>query len=124
MRPLLTAALLALATAAAHAQLAPATQAQIAQIAAETLKTTGVPSASIGIVQNGRIVYTRAFGLANTTPPKPAQPEYAYPIGSISKQFTATAVLLLQQQGKLSIDDPVARYFPNSPARKTLSCAT
>ena len=86
-------------------------EAKIADIANKVLHDTGVPSASIGIVQNGRI-YTGAFGLARIKPEKAAEPKMAYPIGSISKQFTATAVLLLQQEGKLSIDDPVAKYFP------------
>jgi D-alanyl-D-alanine carboxypeptidase len=96
----------------AQAQITHDTELKIADIASKVLQTTGVPSASIGVVQNGKIVYTGAFGLASIKPEKAAEPSMAYPIGSISKQFTATAVLLLQQQGKLSIDDPVAKYFP------------
>jgi D-alanyl-D-alanine carboxypeptidase len=96
----------------AQAQITHDTELKIADIANKVLQATGVPSASIGVVQNGKIVYTGAFGLASIHPEKPAEPTLAYPIGSISKQFTATAVLLLQQQGKLSIDDPVAKYFP------------
>ncbi len=95
-----------------HAQLPADTEAKVAAIATKVLADTGVPSASVGIVQNGAIVYTHAFGMANLKPAKPADAAMAYPIGSISKQFTATAALLLQQQGKLSIDDPVAKYFP------------
>ena len=108
---LLVVALLAVTTAA-NAQLSSETETKVAAIANKVLHETGVPSASIGIVQNGRIVYTGAFGLASIQPEKPAEPTMAYPIGSISKQFTATAVLLLQQQGKLSIYDPVSKYFP------------
>jgi CubicO group peptidase (beta-lactamase class C family) len=111
MRLLLAATLLALATTA-RAQLSADTESRIADIATKVLHDTGVPSASVGVVQNGQIVYTHAFGLANITPPRPAEASMAYPIGSISKQFTATAVLLLQQQGKLSIDDPVGKYYP------------
>jgi CubicO group peptidase (beta-lactamase class C family) len=95
------------------AQLSSETAQQVADIATKTLHSTGVPSASIAIVEHNRIVYAHAFGLANVTPPKPATAAMAYPIGSISKQFTANAILLLQQRGKLSIDDPVAKYFPN-----------
>ena len=95
------------------AELAPEQAQQVADIAAKTLHDTGVPSAAIAIVEHNRVVYTHAFGLANVTPPKPATAEMAYPIGSISKQFTANAILLLQQRGKLSIDDPVSKYFPN-----------
>ena len=86
---------------------------QIETAARDTLKETGVPSASVAILRGDRVVYEGAFGLAHVSQPEiPAEPSMAYPIGSISKQFTATAILLLQQQGKLSVDDPVAKYFP------------
>lgn len=111
MRLILAAAFFA-TTLAAHAQLSPETEARIAEAATQVLHETGVPSASVAIVQNGKLAYSHAFGLANITPPKTATAAMAYPIGSISKQFTAVAVLLLQQQGKLSIDDPVSKYFP------------
>jgi D-alanyl-D-alanine carboxypeptidase len=93
-------------------QLDPATEAQVAAIATAVLHETGVPSASVGIFSHGKL-YAHAFGMARIAPPLPASAEMAYPVGSISKQFTATAVLLLQEQGKLSIDDPVAKYFPD-----------
>ena len=112
MRLLFATAFFIVVPLALHAQLSPDTEAKIAAIASDTLQQTGVPSASVGIVQNGKIVYTHAFGLANITPPKPATPQMAYPIGSISKQFTAQAALLLQQEGKLSLDDKVSKYFP------------
>jgi CubicO group peptidase (beta-lactamase class C family) len=96
----------------AVAQLTPETEAKVAAIAAKVLHETGVPSASVGIVEGGQVVYAHAFGMARVDPPLPASADMAYPIGSISKQFTSTAVLLLQEQGKLSIDDPVAKYFP------------
>ncbi len=112
MRPFFPLVLLAVVTASAHAQLSTDTEAKVAAIANHVLEETGVPSASVGIVQDGKVVYTHAFGLANITPPRPAEPSMAYPIGSVSKQFTAAAVLLLQQQGKLSINDTVGKYFP------------
>jgi CubicO group peptidase (beta-lactamase class C family) len=113
MRNFLAVALFLSASLTCSAQLSPQTQQQVADIANTTLKSTGVPSASVAIVENNRVVYTHAFGLAEVTPPKPATADMAYPIGSISKQFTANAILLLQQRGKLSIDDPVSKYFPN-----------
>ena len=112
MRLLLTAALLAASTAAHSQQLPPATAAKIATLTQKVLTDTGVPSASIGIVQANHIAYTQAFGLARVSPPAPASAATAYPIGSISKQFTATAILILQQQGKLSLQDPVSKFFP------------
>ncbi|MGH9561891.1 MAG: serine hydrolase domain-containing protein, partial [Terracidiphilus sp.] len=75
-----------------------------------------MPSASIAIVQHGKLVYTHAYGSARlataTSPAVPATPEMRYSIGSISKQFTAAAILLLQEQGKLNLDDPVGKYIP------------
>jgi D-alanyl-D-alanine carboxypeptidase len=90
----------------------PALKARIDHIAADVLKQRGVPSASVAVVQGGKIVYTHAYGLARIHPDLPATPEMRYSIGSISKQFAATAILLLQEQGKLTLDDPVGNYVP------------
>ncbi|MGH9422738.1 MAG: serine hydrolase domain-containing protein, partial [Thermoanaerobaculia bacterium] len=76
------------------------------------LRTTGVPSASVAVVQHGRMVYAKAYGYARLDPQTPATASDRYGIGSISKQFTASAVLLLQQEGKLRLDDPVGKYIP------------
>jgi D-alanyl-D-alanine carboxypeptidase len=76
------------------------------------LAKTGVPSASVGIVQGGKIVFTRGYGHARLEPPIAATADMHYAIGSISKQFTAACLLLLQEEGKLTIDDPIAKYFP------------
>jgi D-alanyl-D-alanine carboxypeptidase len=78
-----------------------------------TLAETGVPSASIAIVQAGAITYLQAYGDGRVEPRQPALPSMRYSIGSISKQFTAAAILLLAEQGKLSLDDPVSRFVPN-----------
>jgi CubicO group peptidase (beta-lactamase class C family) len=86
---------------------------KIDTIARRALASTGVPSASVAVVQDGKITYLQAYGQARLAPPTPARPEMRYSIGSISKQFTATAILLLAEQGKLSLDDPVGRYVPN-----------
>jgi CubicO group peptidase (beta-lactamase class C family) len=90
----------------------PAIKARIDRIAAQVLEQTGVPSASIAVVQHGKLAYTHAYGLAHLDPRTPATPEMRYSIGSVSKQFTATAILMLQEQGKLSLDDAVGKYVP------------
>lgn len=81
-----------------------------------TLRRTDVPSASIAIVRDGRIVYVKAYGAARLHPLTPATTETRYAIGSVSKQFTATAILLLAQDGKLALDDPIERYIPGLSA--------
>jgi D-alanyl-D-alanine carboxypeptidase len=90
------------------------------------MEATGVPSASVGAVQGGKIVYTAAFGQARLPAADgpggtggtdkggglAATPEMHYAIGSISKQFTTACILLLAESGKLTLDDPVSRWFP------------
>ena len=99
-------------TLSCAAQLTPDIATKIDAAAQKILIETGVPSASVGIVQNGKIAYSKAYGLAHINPNVPATSAMAYPIGSISKQFTATAILILQQDGKLQLDDPVSKFFP------------
>src|SRR6267154_270652 len=99
--------------ALAQGQLSPDLREKIDKIASEALAKSGVPSASIAIIKNGRLVYVKAYGDARLEPRMPATPEMRYSIGSISKQFTATAILLLQEQGKLSLDDKVAKFIPD-----------
>lgn len=90
----------------------PALKARIDAIAQGVLVQRGVPSASVAVVQGGKLVYTHAYGLAHISPNKSATPEMRYSIGSISKQFTAAAILMLQEEGKLKLDDPVGKYVP------------
>jgi len=97
----------------AHAQLPQETRDSIDKLATETLSKTGVPSASIAVVKGGQVVYVKAYGDARLEPRTHAAPEMRYSIGSISKQFTAAAILLLQEQGKLSLDDKVAKFIPD-----------
>jgi D-alanyl-D-alanine carboxypeptidase len=89
-----------------------ATASGIDAAAAEVLKTTGVPSASVAVVQGGKVAYVKAYGMARLEPPMAAEAGMQYSIGSISKQFTAAVVLLLAQDGKLKLDDPVGKYLP------------
>lgn len=96
----------------AQTQLSPELREKIDKLANEALAKSGVPSASVAVVTNGRIAYVQAYGAARLDPKTSAAPEMRYSIGSISKQFTAAAILLLQEQGKLSLDDKVARFVP------------
>src|SRR5512146_2130486 len=100
------------ASAAAQSSVPASTRAQIDSAARAVLAATGAPSASIAVVRDGAIVYTNAYGSARLDPRTPATASMRYSIGSISKQFTATAILLLAEQGKLSLDDPVSRFLP------------
>ncbi|HTI62266.1 MAG TPA: serine hydrolase domain-containing protein [Gemmatimonadaceae bacterium] len=91
----------------------PATTRAVIDSAARTvLAETGAPSASVAVVRDGAIAYTNAYGLARLDPKTSATASMRYSIGSISKQFTATAVLLLAERHKLSLDDKVGRWLP------------
>jgi D-alanyl-D-alanine carboxypeptidase len=93
-------------------QLPPDLEQKVDQVAEQALAQTGVPSASLAIVRDGEIAYTKGYGRARLEPAEAAEPRMRYSVGSISKQFTAAAVLLLEQQGKLSIEDSVSKYLP------------
>lgn len=99
-------------TAAAQAQLPPELREKVDGLASDALAKSGVPSASVAVVKDGRVGYLKAYGDARVEPRVAAAPEMRYSIGSVSKQFTAAAVLLLQEQGKLSLDDKLSKYFP------------
>lgn len=75
------------------------------------LARTGVPSASIAVVRDATLVYAQAYGWAQLSPRRGALPDMRYAVGSISKEFTATALLLLQESGKLSLDDPAGKWI-------------
>jgi CubicO group peptidase (beta-lactamase class C family) len=107
------AALLFAALPVLAAPLDPETISAIDATAADWLAKTGAPSASIAVVKDGKIAYVKAYGLARLDPDRPATTETRYPIDSISKQFTAAAMLILQQQRKLSLDDPAGKYLPD-----------
>jgi D-alanyl-D-alanine carboxypeptidase len=86
---------------------------KINRAAEDALAKTGVPSASIAVVRDGQMVYAHAYGKARLEPAEAARADMAYSVGSISKQFTATAMLMLQEDGKVSIDDHVSRWLPD-----------
>ena len=87
--------------------------AQIDAAAQEWLATMGTPSASIAVVQNGVVTYAHAYGKAQLSPAIAATTASRYAVDSVSKEFTAAAVLLLAQQGKLSLEDRVEKWFPD-----------
>ena len=101
------------ARAQGAASLPEQTRSEIDQLAANILKDTGAPGAVIAIVRENRLAYEKAYGDARLDPRVASRVEMPYSVGSISKQFTATAILMLAEQGILSLDDPVSRFLPN-----------
>jgi len=70
------------------------------------------PGASVLVAQDGKVLYRKAFGLANLEEKTPVTTATNFRLASVTKQFTAAAVLLLAERGKLSLDDPLTRFFP------------
>src|SRR5207248_9504253 len=87
----------------------------------DVLAKPGAPSAPIAIVKDGKIAYAHAYGSARLDPPMAATPEMRYSIGSVSKQFTSTAMLMLAEEGKLSLDNRVVRWLPQLTRAKDVS---
>ena len=118
--------LLAVAAAlpvAASAQLAPDTQRAIDAIVVKTLEEDrSAPSVSIAVVQAGKLAYAQAYGLARIEDPAiQATPQMRYKIASNTKQFVAAAMLLLVEDGKLALDDKVARFLPDLTRAKDIT---
>lgn len=94
------------------AKLDAPTRAKIDEAARAQLASKGVPSASVAVIVNGNIAYLQAYGEAQRSPKRPATSSMRYAIGSISKEFLATAMLMLEADGKLSLDDKLGKYLP------------
>ena len=77
-----------------------------------------VPAITIAIARNGEVLYARGYGSRNLTTRSSADTTTVYNIGSVTKQFTAACIMLLQQAGRLSVDDSLAKYFPNLSIRQ------
>lgn len=73
------------------------------------------PGGAIGIMQNGKVVYSKAFGLANLEYLVPNSPGTRFNIASVSKQFTSMGIVLLHLEGKLSLDDDIRKHLPEVP---------
>jgi CubicO group peptidase (beta-lactamase class C family) len=79
------------------------------------LTKPGSPGCALGIYRDSKIIYTKGYGLANVEENVPITPEAVFDIASVSKQFTAASILLLERQGKLRLDDDIRKYIPELP---------
>src|SRR5580698_3564339 len=93
-------------------------EAQIDQLLAEHVQPGG-PGAAIGVVRDGEFIHRRAYGLADLEWGTPLDPDCVFRIASLTKPFTATAIMMLAERGALSIDDPIEAHLPGWPARST-----
>ena len=82
----------------------------------DEMRREQIPGVALAILKNGRVEILRSYGLANLEHNVPVKPTTVFQSGSLAKQFTAAAVMLLVQDGKLNLDEPVSRYLPDAPA--------
>lgn len=104
--------------ASAIASASPLTQAQmqhIDAIAAHALKAQHISGMEIAVGRNGNVLYTRGYGLRNRAHGLPVTAQTVFPIGSVTKQFTAAAVMELVDRGKINLNAHVSAYIPNAP---------
>jgi len=79
------------------------------------MQSEHIPGLALLIVRNGQIYRAEGFGYSNIELQVPVTPKTIFQSGSMGKQFTAMAVLMLAEQGKLSLDDPITKFFPDAP---------
>jgi len=75
-----------------------------------------IPGLSLLVARKGQVVLAQGYGLANVELQVPVKPETVFQSGSVGKQFTATAVMMLVEEGKVGLDDPLTKYFKGAPA--------
>ena len=98
----------------AIAQTAPTNTASVDKIFSDVQKR-GSPGCAVGVYRDGKMLYAKGYGLASVELNVPISPQTVFDIGSTSKQFTATSILLLEKQGKLSLQDDIRKYIPELP---------
>lgn len=98
---------------ASAARAAPLDPQKIDAAVKSAMDAAGTPSAQVAVVEDGRIVFSKAYGDAQLSPAVRATTKTRYEIASVSKEFTAAAALLLVEDGRLSLDDHVSKWFPD-----------
>ena len=106
----------------ARAQTAPSIRVhEIDSLVLAAMKSTGMVGLNVGVMQNGKIVLAKGYGFASLESKTPVTPTTMFPIGSVTKQFTCSAAMLLSQDQKLSMRDPVSKYFPSLTRAKEIT---
>ena len=95
--------------------LSAAQAAPIADAVATTMAATGTLGVNVAVARDGAIVYANGFGVRDVAANLPVDPATIFPIGSITKQFTAAAIMLLARDRKVRLDDKAAAYVPLAP---------
>lgn len=92
-----------------------AVSAKVDQYVAQQMHEQRIPGLSLAVVQDGKIIKAKGYGYADLEFNAPVTPETIFESGSIGKQFTATAVMMLVEEGKIGLEDKITKYFPDAP---------
>ncbi len=112
---LLACTLSSAAAARAAAPVSPAELGAYADKALAAIYPPGQPGAAAIVVKDGKVVLRKGYGMANLELGVPMAPDMVFELGSVTKQFTAAAILLLQERGKLRVEDDITKYLPDFP---------
>jgi CubicO group peptidase (beta-lactamase class C family) len=102
--------------AAAHSVPDEPLSATVDEFVTAELRAQHIPGVALAVVQDGKIVKAAGYGLSNVELGVATKPESIFQTGSVGKQFTATAVMMLVEEGRVGLDDKISKYFPNAPA--------
>jgi len=80
------------------------------------MKERKIPGIALLVVQDNKVVLSKGYGFSNVELQVPVKPETVFQSGSMGKQFTAAAVMMLVEEGKIGLEDPLTKYFPEAPA--------
>lgn len=114
MRPFVLAALCGAVVSAAPAGQAPLTAAIDAAVRGE-MDRQHIPGAAVAVIRGGTVIRSQGYGLANVEHAVPVTPDTIFQSGSLGKMFTAAAVMLQVEDGKVALADPIAKFFPGAP---------
>jgi D-alanyl-D-alanine carboxypeptidase len=120
--PLFTAVLLAASALSVRAQEKPeapsaaSPEPKVDAYVKAQMEKMRIPGLSLAVLREGKVVLSKGYGFANLEHSVPATPDTVYELGSITKQFTASAVMLLVEEGKLGLDDPISKHLSDLPA--------
>jgi CubicO group peptidase (beta-lactamase class C family) len=98
-----------------HPPLSPDQVAAIDRFVNATLKNRQIPGVAVGVYSRGQVLLAKGYGMSNVELSVPVKPETVFQSGSVGKQFTSAAIMMLVEEGKINLDDSIVKYFPNAP---------
>ena len=116
-----TLAIVVLASIGSDAFAQSATAPELDSIITKAVAEKHIVGLSVGVMQNGKVLLAKSYGVRDIPSKSPVTPKTMFAIGSVTKQFTCSAIMMLAEQHKLSLSDPVSKYFPNLTRAKDIT---